>query len=802
MSKINFTLEPQNCVLNNIECYEPINIDYLDKLIKSDLLKLNFHNPFASSKYSNERQQLIAYKKLYDSKSKMCKVKYEKVKKPKCTFYKKTKKTDDIQEKEYIPYGRVNPQNALGLFNIRREIRQTLCKDYLCDIDIENAHPSILLQLCNMYDIECDKLEDYVLNRQEKLNEIMTLYKCSKDDAKTLFIILLYYGSFNKWISSKKIGQSEDESDYKSTKFCDKFKKELGEIGKYIMKENNDLVSFVEERKGQDKEYNHIGSVVSYYLQEIECRILETIYKYCIKNNVIINNICVLCADGLMIPKENYKPSLLNEFSEIIKDKFGFNLKFTVKEMTQDYIDILDNHILSDEKYELELLDGYDTKINYNKNDKFDIHILTKYFNEDIKELGNDKYKENFHLTKSFKYFNNYHCFMYESATVYKIHNTEINSYKKFKETFDDLIARDSSDKFIFNFAKLYTESQYKIKYSKFTFEPNKKTKDDQYNLFTGFIYDDDNNYYNQETIDIYLNHLKYICNNDEKAYNYFENWLAHIIQKPEKKTLVAIVFYSIIEGVGKNLIFDIYSELLKGYTNTFRDTNALTDRFNADMSGKLFVLGDEINARAQEIANELKNIITRNTEIIEFKGKDKYSLNDYKNYAFTTNNENVFKVSNNDRRFVFIECPEEKKDEEYYKKLVEFKNSSSCLKQLFNYFKNKDISNFNSSKIPMTDYKKRLIWANLEAYIKFVYEEFELIYNVKLTTNELYKMSIEYAKNNKMKSTYTEDLFNKEFKKVFDDFNDLEKGTRRSIYIFKDIKKNQIKEHIMNKLF
>jgi hypothetical protein len=77
--KFEFTIKPQKSVLNNIECYEPINIDYLDKLIHSDLLKVNFHNPFASKKWSNEREQLIAYKKMYDNKSKMCKIKYEKL---------------------------------------------------------------------------------------------------------------------------------------------------------------------------------------------------------------------------------------------------------------------------------------------------------------------------------------------------------------------------------------------------------------------------------------------------------------------------------------------------------------------------------------------------------------------------------------------------------------------------------------------------------------------------------------------------------------------------------------------------
>ena len=35
-------------------------------------------------------------------------------------------------------YGRSNPEKALGLHNIRREIRHTLCTDSMVDIDVVN----------------------------------------------------------------------------------------------------------------------------------------------------------------------------------------------------------------------------------------------------------------------------------------------------------------------------------------------------------------------------------------------------------------------------------------------------------------------------------------------------------------------------------------------------------------------------------------------------------------------------------------------------------------------------------------
>jgi len=187
---------------------------------------------------------------------------------------------------------------------------------------------------------------------------------------------------------------------------------------------------------------------------------------------------------------------------------------------------------------------------------------------------------------------------------------------------------------------------------------------------------------------------------------------------------------------------------------------------------GKLLVVGDEINARAQDICNELKDIITRETEIIEPKNKEKVNVNDYKNYVMTTNNENVFKISNTDKRFIFVECPDKRKEEEYYNNLLKFKKDQSKLKQLYNYFKTKDITTFQPIKIVITEYKKHLILNNLPAYFRFIKEEYDLLNNDEsIPIDILYKMSIEYARKNRLQSTYTDRLFSQQMHKVFGQF-------------------------------
>jgi hypothetical protein len=248
----------------------------------------------------------------------------------------------------------------------------------------------------------------------------------------------------------------------------------------------------------------------------------------------------------------------------------------------------------------------------------------------------------------------------------------------------------------------------------------------------------------------------------------------------------VCIVLYSIIEGIGKNILLDIFGALLKNYTAKFIRTSSICDKFQGDLVGKLFVVGDEIKGGVKDVADELKDLITRMTESAEFKGKDKkHDINDYKNYAFTTNNENVFKISKSDRRYVMIEAPEELKDEKYFKKLFEILDNDDKLADIHNYLKSVDITTFEPNKIPMTDYKKNMIINNLPSYIKFIKDEAELYEGETIKTSDLYKKSLDFGKRNKLNVSYSEVMFCKNFKRVFGSFNTQDPKTRTSVYVF-----------------
>ena len=311
VDRLNLTVIPIESRLHNITLYEPIDAKLLDKLINSSLLKTEFSSKMTSSRYENEKALLQKFKKI---------IKNGKAE----VLYKQTSN---------MKLARVFPNKSLGLYNIRRELRHTLARDNFVDLDIDNCHPVVLYQLCRANNVKCKYLKQYVNNRDAILKEVQDTYKVDRDTAKKLFIQLLYFGTFKSWCNGNNVING-DPSD-----FIKNFQKEVQSIGDIIVQYNPNVKKLVEKNK-KDKnktDFNLKASICSFFLQEYENQILEEIYFYCLGSGLIRNLIAVLCADGLMLQKEHYKPELLLEFNVLIKDKLGFDLSFSKKEMNQGY---------------------------------------------------------------------------------------------------------------------------------------------------------------------------------------------------------------------------------------------------------------------------------------------------------------------------------------------------------------------------------------------------------------------------------------------------------------------------------
>jgi P4 family phage/plasmid primase-like protien len=326
-SELKLTFKPS--ILENIELKENIDVNVLDKLINSTLLKESFNNPMAKF-YKTEKNQLIKYRNLLQDDG-FVHVKYERVKGMNC--------------------GRVNPNKSLGLFSIRREVRQTLAKERYVDIDVDNCHPVLLYQILKANNIKNKYLKSYIQQRQAWFDEINQHYDigklCDNDPIKmkeipkTLFIRIMYGGGLASWLEDFNIPNKEPFEELSC--FIGAIKKNMNTI----MKANPELTELIKKRKEEQgkKDYNLCGSVCSYFLQTKECDILELIFIHCKSKGIIQNDSCVLCADGLMVDKTNYYDDLLIEFKDIVKEKFNVEVNFSEKKMIQDYCEILDDNL-------------------------------------------------------------------------------------------------------------------------------------------------------------------------------------------------------------------------------------------------------------------------------------------------------------------------------------------------------------------------------------------------------------------------------------------------------------------------
>jgi phage/plasmid-associated DNA primase len=267
---------------------------------------------------------------------------------------------------EKYNFGRVYADKSLSIGNMPRAIRHTIAKDFYYDFDVCNAHPSVLNFICSKNELPHSNLNYYVINRKMVLKETMDFYDCDRDCAKNLFLVMTYGGGIDCWKS--KWGITKEET----PEFVLALKKELNSIAKTIYNKNPELRKVVDDkmkiyrkqlkefengtRETKPKQVNKFSSAMSTFAQDKERVMLEYMFDFFVLKKIIKKTrggvfICVLCYDGIMVPKDNVKDDInkvCEDLERFIYEKLGMNAKFEVKPMEED-IDISGFDIITKE---------------------------------------------------------------------------------------------------------------------------------------------------------------------------------------------------------------------------------------------------------------------------------------------------------------------------------------------------------------------------------------------------------------------------------------------------------------------
>lgn len=334
------------------------------------------------------------------------------------------------------------------------------------------------------------------------------------------------------------------------------------------------------------------------------------------------------------------------------------------------------------------------------------------------------------------------------------------------------------------SFIQVWLDDPNKRKYSRIKFDPtnqdaNDEGEDPQFNAFCGWVNDRGEEPIEEDKSD-FLRLLKWLIV-EPKVYEYLKCWFAHIIQVPNKKTLVAPVLYSKTHGTGKNSVIDGFCKILgRELCAIVESIEDITKNFNAHLCNRLLIYGDEINANAKKVADKLKAVITRPTTNLEKKNVDAIEVDDLTNWIFTTNVENNLKVEEGDRRFVMCNCREEKQQEYSRKSYAEI-NDPVKVAKLFAFFKAYKQSeesialygrfNIGSDNAITTEYKHRMIYEHRSAYIQILYKGYRDLIGQKFSSASLHSFTQEWAKRNHLSANYTIQDFAKHSKPYIEIF-------------------------------
>ena len=610
----------------------------LSKIHFLDSLSFNEFKPFCKSSIKNEEERRKQYNIMKD--------------------YCRTNIKTRGETKRIYSYtlnevgGRLYSGSSIQ--GLSSKIRGFLFGDTSTDIDMKNAHPTILKYLCNKHNILCPNLSYYIEHRDE---------------------LLIQYGSEFKTEFLKCVNDDKPNRKMKDT-FCKDFDKECKRIQKSIcsIDDYKHIVSSVPDTRM----YNWYGSAINRILCVFENKILQEIISVINQNHI---EIAALMFDGLMVYGDYYDDNtLLVDIETHINQIFdGLNMKLSYK--SHDTTISIPDDFTTEEK-------TLENPLSFEKVAEDFEKIHCKIINRSIfiKQLNGDN------IVMSRQNLKN----AYEHL-IYKKPNKD-----------GMLIDTNFINDWLTNNPKIRQYDDIGV-YPNATLCPK-----NHFNMWRPFEMEYVTDYTPRgDELNFILNHIKILCGNEEVVYDYFIKWIAQLIQYPETKTNCPTFISK--EGSGKGTLMRLFEKML-GSTKVFETTTPSRDiwgDFNGRMANTFLINLNELSKKeTQDSEDKIKGLITDPKLTINNKGMNQYEIQSYHRFIITTNNEEPVNTNKDDRRKFIIRCSDELiGNKDYFNKIYEYLDDINVIKTCYEYFKSiPDMDKFNKIPVPITEHHKNLI--------------------------------------------------------------------------------------------
>ena len=493
----------------------------------------------------------------------------------------------------------------------------------------------------------------------------------------------MYLGGLQNW--AMDYGLMPDEIPEWLFEWCDEMLTQLTTIADHIIKENPKLSKEVEKNSEGG---NLKAAILSYFIQEYECRILEAVFNYCVEKNYIRENICVLCLDGIMLEEANLPATILIEMADIVLKKTGFKIKFAKKEF---------EYALTDEQIESAQIT--EEVLDKTKLDRFDTNYFVQLEDYDIKKM----------------YFEKFVCKILrpDPTYIYIEKDTDIKetscfySQAKITETFRHLSSgryncMGIESKFI---TEWLDDATIRL-FNKMDFLPHNASSPAPthiFNLFRGFnplIKTPYPKASQEKILKPYIDLMLQICGGVEKDMMFLLKYFADIIQHPERKNPLAFIIKG-AQGTGKNVALDAIGNVLDS-THYITSSNP-KDFFGDYAEGfyhKLLVNMNECEGKDTfDFEGRIKSFITEDSITLNRKFVQPISISNLARLIISTNKEAPIPIDvrSKERRYTVYETTSHYLDAKYttqfWLNLIAHFKKPVFVAALYDYLNEMDIS-------------------------------------------------------------------------------------------------------------
>ena len=205
------------------------------------------------------------------------------------------------------------------------------------------------------------------------------------------------------------------------------------------------------------------------------------------------------------------------------------------------------------------------------------------------------------------------------------------------------------------------------------------------------------------------------------EEHNYFLQWLAHVVRRPDQRILATPVLRS-ESGVGKGFLVDtLLVGLLNKQSVAICQLDEATGKFNDIIEGKTLLMIDEVNMVTPKTMQSLKALLGNPLITLRRKNKPVVNIDNYINFIIASNFSDAIIPEKDDRRLWIPQFIKHKVSQQETAVFLGDKFKPWYLSQgaqlVRDYLEQVELCNFRpSDPAPMTQSKRELLNVNNES--------------------------------------------------------------------------------------